>query len=533
MAGGTNFEGIDHAKLKAMVASSSPEKVLDRAGKLRAAGRLLEDLGKALNAHLGQIEWEGPAAESFKSWATNLNKSAVAIGEYSRNVGETMSQAGEVLSTVKSGIPAVPTADIAAVDKHGNQPAAVKVAGGAAGFVFGFGGGEAVADKVANAVNGDWVTDAEAQAAKKRVYAAHQEAIHQLEKLGQAYTAATAKLNSLQQPDLPKPPGSDQSREDMESVPVGPGGSGRGSGERYFTPPRGDRGLIEGHGPSGDGRNDDGGGGSIPGRPRIPGPDDNVKYPPPFHNVPPDTGGVVPGPKPTPLPWEGDQRPPGIDLNSLPPAPTVPGTPPTSNGNLPPLTPNGPGPVGPVGPGGGGQLPGPGPIGPNYIPGSGGGNNPSKSGTGGYNPGRSTGGPVFGAKEAGPNAAQTARGNGPMGGTGGMGPGMGGGGGSTGGSSRGRGLASTGGGVVGGAKGPTAGGAFTPGGSGLRSRAAGAGGGEAGGGGRAGQGNMMGAPMGGGAGRNEKERRERADYLHEDEETWTDGTPRSNPGVIE
>ncbi|MFJ9459427.1 hypothetical protein ACIRST_30615 [Kitasatospora sp. NPDC101447] len=33
--------------------------------------------------------------------------------------------------------------------------------------------------------------------------------------------------------------------------------------------------------------------------------------------------------------------------------------------------------------------------------------------------------------------------------------------------------------------------------------------------------------------RKERDRRSRADYLHEDEETWTSGTPDSNPDVIE
>ncbi|MER7772474.1 hypothetical protein [Kitasatospora sp. NPDC096140] len=33
--------------------------------------------------------------------------------------------------------------------------------------------------------------------------------------------------------------------------------------------------------------------------------------------------------------------------------------------------------------------------------------------------------------------------------------------------------------------------------------------------------------------RKECDRRSRADYLHEDEETWTSGTPDSNPDVIE
>lgn len=44
---------------------------------------------------------------------------------------------------------------------------------------------------------------------------------------------------------------------------------------------------------------------------------------------------------------------------------------------------------------------------------------------------------------------------------------------------------------------------------------------------------MMAPGTAGHSGRNERDRRKRADYLHEDEETWTSGTPHSNPDVIE
>ncbi len=37
----------------------------------------------------------------------------------------------------------------------------------------------------------------------------------------------------------------------------------------------------------------------------------------------------------------------------------------------------------------------------------------------------------------------------------------------------------------------------------------------------------------GGANKRSKDRRNRADYLVEEEETWTGGTPESNPDVIE
>ncbi|MFH8379385.1 hypothetical protein ACH4E7_00330 [Kitasatospora sp. NPDC018058] len=53
------------------------------------------------------------------------------------------------------------------------------------------------------------------------------------------------------------------------------------------------------------------------------------------------------------------------------------------------------------------------------------------------------------------------------------------------------------------------------------------------GGARSRQNGMMAPGTGGHGGRNERDGRKRADYLHEDEETWTDGTPHSNPDVVE
>ncbi|MGW4895216.1 WXG100 family type VII secretion target [Kitasatospora sp. NPDC004240] len=526
MAGGTNFEGIDHAKLKAMVANTSPDKVLDRGGKLRAAGRLLEDLGKALNAHLGQIEWEGPAAESFKTWATNLNKSAVQIGEYSRSVGETMVQAGEVLSTVKTGVPEVPHSDIAAVDKHAKQPAAVKQVGGVAGFVFGFGGGEAAADTVANKINSDWVTDAEAKAAQKRVYVAHQEAIHQLEKLSQAYQAATTKLNSLQQPELPQPPGSG-GRSDLEGVPDGSGGGGGvGSGGGSTRRPRGDTGTDTYVPPKRSGGGDSGG--SVPSHPGTTMPGNPGSVPPPQHPTPSpmpgDPGSITPPPMGHP-----DNTPPGTNLNSLPPTPTTPNTtvPGADNFNRPPVVSGGGQgiPPGPTGPGGSGGYNIP------HLPTTGGSFQPKSGTSNGNLPPRSTpaGGHVFGPDKGGQGGRGGTGATGIPGG-GGM-HGMGGHGGASGGSARGRGLTSTSGGVVGGRKGPAVGGEFTPGGSGLRNRAGTGAGAE--GAGRGAQGGMMGGQGAAAAGKNERDRRKRADYLHEDEETWTSGTPQSNPGVIE
>ncbi|MET9397585.1 WXG100 family type VII secretion target [Kitasatospora sp. NPDC002965] len=553
MAGGTNFEGIEHARLKSMVINSDPTKVTSRGNQLKAASRVLDDLSRALAAHLGQIQWEGPAAESFKTWATDLNRSAAMISEYSKGAGDAMVQAGEALSTAKTGVPEPPKTDIDTVDRHSKQPclkpSTVSVAG--------IGNPSVMTDAIMKKEDPTWVSYAEAAAAHKRVEAAHQEAIHQMEKLGQAYEAATTKLNGLKLPELPGAQADNGGVGDSENVSVGGGGSaGSGSSTRSSRSAGGYSGGS--YSPAGAGYG--GGGRSVAGHPSASASQGTG----PLVSAAPSSspGGSVLLPRDPstsgafPSPWYPTDRP-GTGLDGLPPGSTPPGSAgpsgpggggpvpphgagggpgyPATSGNGPAPHPGGaPVPFGGVGPFGGAVAPvkgGGGSVPPNRTGTFGGGNLPA--GNGGSGPSGS--GPVFGAREA-QGRAGTVGGQGGIGGVGGgIQPGTGGyGGGSVvGGGSRGRGSGSTGGGVVGGQSGPVAGGEFTPGGSGLRNRGSGAGA-VVEGGARQVQSGMMGpGMMGGTAERSGRDRRKRADYLHEDEETWTSGTPRSNPGVIE
>ncbi|MER6299343.1 WXG100 family type VII secretion target [Kitasatospora sp. NPDC001539] len=544
MATESNFEGMDHAVLKGMVEDTDPASVLSRGTKLQAAGRVLAELSGALKAHLSQVTWEGQAAENFKTWANNLQQSAEKLGTYSAGAGDAMHQAGEALSTAKAAVPPVPPDALKWVNGRKSQGApdpAVITQLQSVGWNPN-GPSTADIDAAMKRKRGadNWVSETEAMAGTKELYDAHQEAIHQMEKLGQAYAAATTKLNGLGDIALPGTPA--PSNQNDSTAIQRDGGSGGGYGGSVRAARSDGGGAAGSHGSSvGDG------GGSV--TPRDPGTNwHSPSNPGHTGTTPPHGGGQLPSAPQDPgssVPPSHPSDPvnhPGTDLNSLPTLPdqTVPTTPGTG-----PLLPGG-GPTYPSGPGGGpGVLPGGGPVtgfpfgpggsiptkgtGGGSIPARpvpfGGGNVPGKSGTPGL-----PSGTVFG-REAGPTAG--GRPGSPMGGGMGMNPGIGGGHGvvGAGGSSRGRGLAFTPGGAVGGRKGPAAGGEFTPGGTGLRNRAAAAEAAE--GGARSGQNGMMAPGVSGHGGRTERNRRNRADYLHEDEETWTNGTPESNPDVIE
>ncbi|MFG3225846.1 WXG100 family type VII secretion target [Kitasatospora sp. NPDC048194] len=539
MAGESKYHAMEHAELRDFVVSTQPDMVLKRARQLEAAGRVLAELSSALQTHLGQVQWEGQAAENFKTWVGNLYKSAAIIGQHSTTAGSAMTQAGEALSTAKVAMPPLPTEAMKVVAKYEGQVVPAGIQGKLAV-------GQTVDDYMKGTPDGKgWVSTAEYNKAKATVEKEHQEASHQVVNLAQAYSAATTTLNEIPTDVvLPGTPGENANKGGSEytggsSSYGGDGGSVRSSRS----------GGGSGYTPSGGGSH---GGGSV--TPHIPEPGSTEPSGPghvtPTHphgggQLPPapqDPGSVIPPNHPS-----GPVNHPGTDLNSLPTLPTQTGPgggpAPTEGPTATTVLPGGPG-GGPTGPGGGPMSgfpigPGGGSVqakgsGSGYLPGKGGNTNarapfggqaPSKNGSPGL-----PSGTVFGAREAGPGGGRVGGQNGMNG----MHPGMGGGHGGAvgaGGSSRGRGLASTAGGTVGGRKGPAAGGEFTPGGTGLRNRAAAAEAAE--GSGRSGQNGTMAPGMAGHGGRNERSRRHRADYLHEDEETWTSGTPHSNPDVIE
>ncbi|MFJ6622594.1 WXG100 family type VII secretion target [Kitasatospora sp. NPDC091335] len=531
-----------------MVEKTNPAIVLTRGTQLQSAGRVLKELSAALKSHVGNVAWEGPAAESFKTWAGNLQLSAEKLGGYSASAGDAMHQAGEALSTAKAAMPPEPHDALNWVEGRKTQkpdPVVIKQMQLVSIKPDSSPSASEIDAAMRRSVGDKWVTETQAMAGTREIYMAHQEAIHQMEKLAQAYVAATTTLNGLGDGlVLPGTPGASKDRGDASDYSSG-GGSTGGSGSSVRVPRTGSSTTGGSYGPTGGNF----GGGSV--APRDPGSWQDPSTPVRNSPIPPQGGGQLPpAPQdpnssiPPSYPSDPVDRP-GTGLNSLPTLPTQTGPYGPGGGQLPPDGPttlpgypngpsgqtNGPGVPGgpvpgiPIGPGGG-QIQsrggGGGQVQPRMAP-FGGGPGQGKGGTPGL-----PSGTVFGNREAGPGSGRVGGPNG----AGGMHPGMGGAHGGAigaGAGSRGRGLSSTTGGAVGGRKGPVAGGEFTPGGTGLRNRAASVG--ESGA--QARQSGMMAPGMTGHGGRNERDRRKRADYLHEDEETWTSGTPHGNPDVIE
>jgi uncharacterized protein YukE len=553
----SNFEGDSHTRLKAMIHSSDPQFVMDVGTRLTKAHQTMEQLGNELMSRMGGLEWTGAAADSFKDWGTQVSKATLQPSEYTRVAGDFMTNAGETLSNVKAAMPDVPEKDIATVDKHRSQPSPTAggvVVGGLLGGAPGALLGGVAADRAMKVVDSSWVTASEASSAQTRINDAHQQAIAQMEKLGQSYEMSTDVMKSATVPMFPPTPTTlmpprPASMDGVVDVPVGGTGSGVVSGRTTSSggTVRGTSGLTSsGTTQSGSGTV---GGGTV----RSPGSS-------------PVIGGSTGGSVGT-----------GIDGVTLaPPAPTTPAVlPGTGGGSVPgggTATPPGFVPGGVLGTGGrtgGGRTSGSsgsgalggragaagrtGTGGRTTRPGFGGGAVGEGEGIlGGGTAGRRSGygGTAIGAEEgahaaaggrttgAGGRGAAAGKGSAFDGGMAEEGHGSAGGHGTGGagsaagragrGGSAGRRLAMEEGGVVGGRRGPGMDGEFTPGGSGLRARAGAAG--EAHGG-QSGQGMMPGSAN---SRQNGQERRgHRPDYLVEDEETYASDSSENNPTVIE
>lgn len=519
--GCTNFEAMSHAQLLAMVKNAQPSVMTGRGDALNAAAKTLQEISDELHGHIGRLEWSGPASDAFRGWATQISTSTMQLGEYAGTAGSNIKTAGVTLAGVQGagGIPPLPTADIATVNKRNAQP-----------LTF-------LPDDQMKLHDFTWVSALDASAAQTRINNAHQEAIHQMTVLGQSYDLSTSQIGAATPPTFPPTPMAvmppalgtvDQ------SVDVSFGGSSSGGSSGHPSSGTTGKSKIMVSPP--------GKGGEVP-----------APQPAPGHLLPIAPGPIGSHPTPGPIPpvtgTVTSVPPASTGIDSGPVAPTLPPLPTKSApvGSVP-----APGSINGSGSGsvGGGYLGVVGGLGGTNSYGSGGyagGRVPIGSVNGGLGGGATAGdegisgglsrpvGPsgrsqlgtnVFGAEEAGGAGAS----GGMPGGMGGRMSGGVGGSGSPGSiAGRGRGLTSTEGGEIGGSHGPEVGGEFTPGGTGLRARSAGdsevaertPG--------------SSGYPLGGahGAGKKNKDRRNRAAYLVEDEETWTAGTPVSNPNVIE
>ncbi|MDT0308630.1 hypothetical protein RM780_16925 [Streptomyces sp. DSM 44917] len=201
----SEFEGMTHEQLSALVASGRPDWALHQGELIAGLLPLLAETGREVHARLMAVEWEGESAEGFRGWARHFREESARLRNYGAAVVQGLQQAGQALAEAQRTMP---------------PPGQLPELRGSLG--------EALTEVVTEDANGY----------------ARQEAIRVLERLSSNYNAAAERLETAEEPNFQPvevPP-------DQRSVmpdgtaggpasPVGSAGEGRVNGSAVAPPP--------------------------------------------------------------------------------------------------------------------------------------------------------------------------------------------------------------------------------------------------------------------------------------------------------
>ncbi|MEU1041844.1 hypothetical protein [Streptomyces sp. NPDC005907] len=103
--GSTNFEGHTLNAMIDLVENTQPEE-LERAGEaLWKARDAISAAAKELSEHIDRVEWEGEAADAFRTWGKNLAKDSTLLADYAEVAGVQITAAGTGLASVRKAMP--------------------------------------------------------------------------------------------------------------------------------------------------------------------------------------------------------------------------------------------------------------------------------------------------------------------------------------------------------------------------------------------------------------------------------------------
>ncbi|NUU25724.1 MAG: hypothetical protein HOV68_30100, partial [Streptomycetaceae bacterium] len=180
----TDFTGYSHEQMLQMFNGATPNLAFEAFMRLGAAGQALTEAAKVLSTEIGNLDWEGPAAERFRAWADQLVVATHNLSDYAGNVGGRMGDVAMSIGSVK--LPPVPTADVDLVNSVTANPAAVSFA---------------AATNPAEAAK----LTADVEKAKTNIEAQRQEAAAQMRKLAMGYESAAHQLTTMVPPTFPPP----------------------------------------------------------------------------------------------------------------------------------------------------------------------------------------------------------------------------------------------------------------------------------------------------------------------------------------
>ncbi|WP_268822851.1 hypothetical protein [Yinghuangia soli] len=182
--GRTNFIGLPHQQLLNMHQGANPSAASTLGETFVNAGQILAEAADTLRLDLDRVEWEGAAADSFRDWGHQFATATLHMAQYTTKVGSISGNLGVDMGNVQ--IPPLPTQSIAFVNEAKANPAI--------GFAA-----------PAQAV---MVT-----AHETAIKADQLEAAQQMTRLASSYDVAASQLATMTPPTFPPPP-------NVHSVPI-------------------------------------------------------------------------------------------------------------------------------------------------------------------------------------------------------------------------------------------------------------------------------------------------------------------------
>lgn len=173
----TDFEGMTHAQLHAMLADANSGHVNALAEHLDKVAGGISDVAETLQRHINDLDLKGQGADAFHDWASQTVSATRQMSEYAKKASGALGHTSSAIGTAHGGMPPL--------SETQDYQADLKKLG-------------AQSDPTPS-------TDKVLQIDSSRIEQTRQEAIAQMRKLASSYKAAGEQINTLQPPTYPPP----------------------------------------------------------------------------------------------------------------------------------------------------------------------------------------------------------------------------------------------------------------------------------------------------------------------------------------
>ncbi|MFB4196462.1 WXG100 family type VII secretion target [Streptomyces carpaticus] len=102
------LQAMSHQELEALLRGANPQALMQRGEALESAAEVVGWLGEEIRARADELEWEGQAADAFRTLVRDLSRESAALKTYVTFVGTAITRAGEALQQAKSEMPPAP-----------------------------------------------------------------------------------------------------------------------------------------------------------------------------------------------------------------------------------------------------------------------------------------------------------------------------------------------------------------------------------------------------------------------------------------